>query len=194
MQGITDEYNDVKLFVFRDPTFTLDAIQSTMRNIYFDEQSRKGSKGRVAGRGFAMTTAASDFYCHYCKKSGHIKRSRPKLRNKKKERPAGAAKWCSKHNSTTHSDEECYQQRAKRPERSKEPAKASTTCAHFLGEEGQAGPLDLRRVDHLHLVHAIRRGLHRRAAVDRHRGGAEWPQQALGGGRSVDVAAMCRGL
>ena len=54
-----------------------------MRNIYLDEQSRNGSKGMVAARGFAMTTATSDFYCHYCEESGH--------------------------NSTTHSDKECHQ-------------------------------------------------------------------------------------
>ena len=132
IQGITDEYNDVKLLVFRDPTFALDQIQSTMRNIYLDAQSRKGSKGRIAGRGFAMTTAASDPHCHYCHETGHIRRHCPKLRNKnkKKERPAGATKWCSQHNTTTHSDEECYQQGAKRPEKSTAPAKAFNACAH----------------------------------------------------------------
>ena len=94
IQGITDEYNDVKLLVFRDPTFALDQIQSTMRNIYLDAQSRKGSKGRIAGRGFAMTTAASELHCHCCHETGHIRRHCPKLRNKnkKKERPAGATK------------------------------------------------------------------------------------------------------
>ena len=74
------------------------------------------------------------------------------------------------------------------------PHKTRQPTRRFLGEEGQAGPLDLRRVDHQHPVHAVRRGLHRRAAVDRHRGGAEWPHQTLGGERSVDAAAMCRGL
>eukprot|EP00903_Cladosiphon_okamuranus_P016817 g15509.t1 len=40
IQGIIDEYNDVKLMVFRDPSFALGEIQSTMRNIFLDSQSR----------------------------------------------------------------------------------------------------------------------------------------------------------
>ena len=120
IQGITDEYNDAKLLVYRtQPSRSMHFSLPCATSIYLDEQSRKGSRGRVASRGFAMTTAASDFYFHWCKESGHIKKNCPKFRNKKKERPAGAAKWCSKHNSTTHSDEECYQQGAKRPGKTK---------------------------------------------------------------------------
>eukprot|EP00903_Cladosiphon_okamuranus_P021801 g20045.t1 len=47
IQGITDEYNDVKLMVFRDPSFALGEVQSTMRNIFLDSQSRLGD--RLAG-------------------------------------------------------------------------------------------------------------------------------------------------
>ena len=51
VQGFSDEYKDVKLMVFRDPTFNVLDMQSTMRNIFLDEQSRKGWKGRIVGRG-----------------------------------------------------------------------------------------------------------------------------------------------
>ena len=44
VQGFSDEYKDVKLMVFRDPTFNVLDMQSTMRNIFLDEQSRKGWK------------------------------------------------------------------------------------------------------------------------------------------------------
>ena len=117
VQGFSDEYKDVKLMVFRDPTFNVLDMQSTMRNIFLDEQSRKGWKGRIAGRGFAMATTASDIICHGCYEPGHIRRNCPKIKNraKKKTKPAGATKWCSKHNTTSHSDEECYQQGGKRP-------------------------------------------------------------------------------
>ena len=116
VQGFSDEYKDVKLMVFRDPTFNVLDMQSTMRNIFLDEQSRKGWKGRIVGRGFAMATTASDIICHGCYEPGHIRRNCPKIKNraKKKTKPAGATKWCSKHNTTSHSDEECYQQGGKR--------------------------------------------------------------------------------
>ena len=63
--------------VFRDPTFNVLDMQSTMRNIFLDEQSRKGWKGRIAGRGFAMATTASDIICHGCYEPGHIRRKLP---------------------------------------------------------------------------------------------------------------------
>ncbi|CAN0595254.1 unnamed protein product, partial [Ectocarpus sp. 12 AP-2014] len=121
VQGFSDEYKDVKLMVFRDPTFNVLDMQSTMRNIFLDEQSRKGWKGRIAGRGFAVATTASDIICHSCYEPGHIRRNCPKIKNRAKKitKPAGAIKWCSKHNTTSHSDEECCQQGRKRPEDAK---------------------------------------------------------------------------
>ena len=132
VQGFSDEYKDVKLMVFRDPTFNVLDMQSTMRNIFLDEQSRKGRKGRIAGRGFAMATTASDIICHGCYEPGHIRRNCPKIKNraKKKTKPAGATKWCSKHNTTSHSDEECYQQGGKRPGDTKDSSKAFTACSN----------------------------------------------------------------
>ena len=132
VQGFSDEYKDVKLMVFRDPTFNVLDMQSTMRNIFLDEQSRKGWKGRIVGRGFAMATTASDIICHGCYEPGHIRRNCPKIKNraKKKTKPAGATKWCSKHNTTSHSDEECYQQGGKRPGDTKDSSKAFTACSN----------------------------------------------------------------
>ncbi|CAM9388721.1 unnamed protein product, partial [Sphacelaria rigidula] len=132
VQGFSDEYNDVKVMVFRDPTFDVLQMQSTLRNIFMDAQSRKGSNGRITGRGFAMTTAVSEVVCHDCNKTGHIRRNCPrcKPKGKKKTKPAGATKWCAIHNTTTHSDEECYKQGAKRPEETKEASEAFSACSH----------------------------------------------------------------
>ncbi|CAN0326593.1 unnamed protein product, partial [Ectocarpus sp. 13 AM-2016] len=60
-----------------------------------------------------MATTASDIICHSCYERGHIRRNCPKIKNraKKKTKPAGATRWCSKHNTTSHSDEECYARR-----------------------------------------------------------------------------------
>ncbi|CAN0454127.1 unnamed protein product, partial [Pylaiella littoralis] len=57
--GFTDDYKDVKMLMYRDPTFNIDQMQSTMRHMFIDEQSRNGSKGRIAGRGIAMTITTS---------------------------------------------------------------------------------------------------------------------------------------
>ena len=132
VQGFSNEYNDVKLMVFRDPTFTILDMQATMRNIFLDEQSRKASNGRVAGRGFAMTTTTSDIICYHCDEPGHIKRNCPKLKTQRRQKtkPAGAVKWCSKHNTTSHSNDECYAQGAKRLEKTKAPGNVSTACSH----------------------------------------------------------------
>lgn len=126
--GFTDEYKDVKMIMYRDPDFNVDQMQTTMRHMFLDEQSRNGSKGGIAGRGFAMaTTTSKQRACFGCGESGHTKRNCPRRR---KTKPAGAAKWCCVHFTTRHSDEECYEQGAKRPEKSGESGKAFSACTH----------------------------------------------------------------
>ena len=45
IQGISREYDNIKFFcVYRDPSFNLDEIQSTMRNVYRDEILRRDKK------------------------------------------------------------------------------------------------------------------------------------------------------
>ena len=114
--GFTDEYKDVKMMMYRDSSFDIDEMQTTMRHMFLDQQSRNGSKGRIAGCGTAMTTKTSrdhDVYCFKCKERGNTTRNCPKL--KPRTNSDGAAKWCSVHRTTSHSDEECYSQGATRP-------------------------------------------------------------------------------
>ncbi|CAN0087420.1 unnamed protein product, partial [Ectocarpus sp. 6 AP-2014] len=103
-----------------------------MRHMFLDERSRKGSKGGIAGRGFAMATTASEQEtCFGCGEKGHIRRNCPQRRGKgrqRKTKPAGATKWCSVHFTTKHSAEECYEQGAKRPIKS--DSTAFSACAH----------------------------------------------------------------
>lgn len=139
VSGFTDEYKDVKMTMYRDPTFTVSQMQSTMRHMFLDEQSRKGTRGRIAGRGIAMTTTSADITCFACHEPGHTRKDCPhaKARNakvkKKRTKPDGAAKWCSIHNTTSHSDEECYVQGAKRPEATGKAFTACTRCTHCSG-------------------------------------------------------------
>lgn len=143
VSGFTDEYKDVKMMMYRDPTFDVVQMQTTMRHMFLDEKSRKGSRGRIAGRGIAMNTTSEDITCFECHESGHTRRDCPQAQaknpqvkakhaqvKKKRTKPAGAPKWCSVHNTTTHSDEECYMQGAKRPERKGKAFSACSHCTH----------------------------------------------------------------
>ncbi|CAN0033774.1 unnamed protein product [Ectocarpus sp. 12 AP-2014] len=74
--GFTDEYKDVKMIMYRDPNFNVNQMQTTMRHMILDEQSRKGSKGGIVGRGFAMaTTTSAQETCFGCGEKGHIRRN-----------------------------------------------------------------------------------------------------------------------
>ena len=61
MQGISSEYDNIKLSVYRDPTYKLDEIQSTMRNVFRDELSRQ-SRNTIGSRKTVMT-AVTDNRC-----------------------------------------------------------------------------------------------------------------------------------
>ena len=54
--GFTDEYKDVKMMMYRDSSFDINQMHTTMRHMFLDQQSRNGTKRRIAGRGTAMTT------------------------------------------------------------------------------------------------------------------------------------------
>lgn len=75
MQGFTSDFKDIKLMMYRDPTFDTDQIQTTMRHLYLDYLSRSNSaKGKIAGRRVAMTAETSSS-CSYCGKEGHSTRN-----------------------------------------------------------------------------------------------------------------------
>ena len=46
VQGFTSEYKDIKMMIYRDPTFNIYQMQSTMRHLHLDDLSRSnGAKG-----------------------------------------------------------------------------------------------------------------------------------------------------
>ena len=129
--GFTDEYTDVRMMMYRDSPFDIDQMQTTMRHMVLDQQSRDWTKGRIAGRGTAMTTKTStdhDVYCFKCKERGHTMRDCPNF--KPRTKLDGAAKLCSVHRTTSHSDEECYSQGATRPNKKASVSLACASCAH----------------------------------------------------------------
>ena len=110
-QGLTDDYEFIKMTSFHIPNFGINEIQLMMRNLYIDRLSRPGHVNKRAGRGAAMTTieGSRKVRCYNCQEFGHINRG---CTNSKTERSA-TLKWCSLHTSTTHSDAECNAQKGK---------------------------------------------------------------------------------
>ena len=135
VQGFTAEYKDIKMMMYRDPTFDIDPMQSTMRHLYFDDLSHN-SGAKIVGCGVAVTAASP--YSH-CGKQGHYacnfwkrkddndsKSTGAHNKQKKKESSDGKAafnvgaehKWCYVHKTASHDDTECYKQGAPRPPQS----------------------------------------------------------------------------
>ena len=146
--GFTDNYKDVKMMMYRDPSFDVDQMQTTMRHMFLDEQSRNGTKGRIAGRGSVMTavTSEQDIICYWCKNRGHSKKDCPKFKSRTK--PAGAAKWCSVHRTTTHRNEECYSQGATRPTKNASVSLACTNCRHCTSADSKEPTVDNTEPSH----------------------------------------------
>ena len=146
--GFTDNYKDVKMMMYRDPSFDVDQMQTTMRHMFLDEQSRNGTKERIAGRGSVMTavTSEQDIICYWCKNRGHSKKDCPKFKSRTK--PAGAAKWCSVHRTTTHRNEECYSQGATRPTKNASVSLACTKCRHCTSADSKEPTVDNTEPSH----------------------------------------------
>ena len=146
--GFTDNYNDVKMMMYRDPSFDVDQMQTIMRHMFLDEQSRNGTKGRIAGRGSVMTavTSEQDIICYWCKNPGHSKKDFLKFKSRTK--PAEAAKWCSVHRTTTHRNEECYSQGAMRPTKNASVSLACTNCRHCTSADSKEPAVDNTEPSH----------------------------------------------
>ena len=59
------------MMAYRDPTCDIDQMRSTTRHLYLDDLSRSnGAKGKIAGRGVAMTAGTTT--CTHCGQDGHL--------------------------------------------------------------------------------------------------------------------------
>ena len=136
------------MMMYRDPSFDVDQMQTTMRHMFLDEQSRNGTKGCIAGRGSVMTavTSEQDIICYWCKNRGHSKKDCPKFKSRTK--PAGAAKWCSVLRTTTHRNEKCYSQGAPRPTKNASVSLTCTNCRHCTSADSKEPTVDNTEPSH----------------------------------------------
>ena len=130
LQGLTRGYDFVKMTSFHSPDVGIDEIQSVMRNLYIDRLSRPGHVNELAGIIAIMTTTKGPRKerCYNCQEFGHIK---PACKNSKKR--SATTKWCSLHNSTTHSDVECNAQKKK--DNAENQPQGEVQSAHTATEE-----------------------------------------------------------
>ena len=71
VQGFTSEYKDVKMMMYRDPTFDIHQMQSTMRHLYLDDISHNND-AKITGSGVAMTATS---ICSHSGKQGYYARN-----------------------------------------------------------------------------------------------------------------------
>ena len=69
LQGLTDDYDFVKMTSFHSPNFGIDDFQSMMRNLYIGRLSRPGNVNKIAGRGALMVTTRKPrkVRCYNCR-------------------------------------------------------------------------------------------------------------------------------
>ena len=128
------EFKFIREMHYREELTSVDRLHDTVNRLYVDQQSRNAWGHVGLGRGTAMAASSSD-QCHRCKAYGHFQRdcpqqvqkNRPKPGKKKWENNGGGSggsaqqKWCSYHNTTTHSDAKCHKQQELRANNQREP-------------------------------------------------------------------------
>ncbi|CAB1097546.1 unnamed protein product [Ectocarpus sp. CCAP 1310/34] len=134
------------------------------------KESRNASGPVVSGRGAAMAVASDTDQCRRCKAYGHFQRdspqqvqkSRPKQSKKKGANKRGSGgsvqpKWCSYHNTKTHSDAECQKQKEIRENKQKELEGLAANLA-LLQSAGHANFMQLSTIGSAHLAQIVSDG------------------------------------
>lgn len=116
LEGLTDDYELIKYNAERDPDFSLEEIEVTMRNMHIHANSvaRRAPLRKWKDCESAMVAASlSSNYnrsCHNCGKQGHFMRDyRSKKWSNRGTRfgASKAVKWCSIHLTDRQDNVEC---------------------------------------------------------------------------------------
>jgi len=115
LNGLPEEYSQVKLLAESQNDFDLNAAMETMRNMYGNRDAANGlariAKGRssTTGRSSAMTATASTKFCSFCRKKGHtLEECWRKNKPPAGQDPSGRkGDWCTLHRTTRHDNSTC---------------------------------------------------------------------------------------
>ena len=132
MSGMPAEYELIRFQAMKDPEFSLEELQLTMRNMHmngFTKSKRHGRGTAMSAGGGLIKHDKSKVKCHSCGMLGHFKNectkrgagrqpgnntnSNSKFKPRHRNDNGGKKKWCSFHNSGTHDNSECYVQKNK---------------------------------------------------------------------------------
>ncbi len=128
MSGMPAEYDLIRFQAMKDPEFSLEELQLTMRNMHMNgfTKSKRNGRGTAMSAGGLIKHDKSKVKCHSCGMLGHFKHectrkgagrqpgnknSNSKFKPRHKDDNGGKKKWCSFHNSSTHDNSECFAQK-----------------------------------------------------------------------------------
>eukprot|EP00903_Cladosiphon_okamuranus_P012172 g11418.t2 len=129
MSGMPAEYDLIRFQAMKDPEFSLEELQLTMRNMHMNgfTRSKRNGRGTAMSAGGLIKHDESKVKCHSCGMLGHFKHectrkgagrqpgnnrnSNSKFKPRHKDDNGGKKKWCSFHNSSTHDNSECFAQK-----------------------------------------------------------------------------------
>ena len=117
LEGLTDEYLQIKYSAEADDDFTLDRAVIKIRNMYANRAMRNGPLRKAIGRESAMvvtSTPSAVVTCSHCKTPGHrfqncFKR-KGSMSGKKPPPKSGNNSWCSLHNTDRQDNSDCRSQ------------------------------------------------------------------------------------
>ncbi|CAN0079010.1 unnamed protein product, partial [Ectocarpus sp. 12 AP-2014] len=112
LNGLPEEYSQVKLLAESQNDFDLNAVMETMRNMYGNRDAANGLSRIAKGRSSAMTATASAKFCSFCKKKGHtVEECWRKNRQPAGQAPGGRkGNWCTIHRTSLHDNSNCREQ------------------------------------------------------------------------------------
>ena len=135
LSGLTkaSELKLIREMHYREEFTSVNRIQETTNHFYVDQPPPNGSGLVVSSQGAAVA-ASSSVQCHRCQVYGNFQRNCPQQVQKNRPKPGekkwkkkrggggGSAqpKWCTYHNTTTHSDAECQEQQEVRANKQNE--------------------------------------------------------------------------
>ena len=114
LEGITDDYKQIKYNAEADDTFSLDKAIFTMRNMHANRLAKHGPLRKQKGRESAMVAIPSKKgKCHICNKAGHWAKDCYSRNNSTTKHSKKSSSWCSLHKTHLHDNSECRNQQQK---------------------------------------------------------------------------------